>query len=80
MANKKKDIEVFKKMLKRFNTIVYCHGRNFEENNKKAEGERMNEKNFVLTNQIVDLLTEVFEKGVTKSAINKFLKLEAQFE
>ena len=80
MANEKKDIEVFKKMLNKFRTNVYCHGRNFEEINKTEEGERKNEKNFVLTNQIIDLLTEVFEKGVTNSAINKFMKLEAQFE
>lgn len=80
MAKEKKDIEVFNKMLKRFETLVYCHGRNFEEINKKEEGERINEKNFVLTKQIIDLLTEVFEKGVTKSAINKFMKLDAQFE
>lgn len=80
MANEKKDIEVFKKMLKRFRTNVYCHGRNFEEYSKTEKGEKWNEKNFVLTNQIIDLLTKVFEKGVTQSAINKFLKLDAQFE
>ena len=72
--------ETFKKMLNKFRTNVYCHGRNFDEINKKENGERLNEKNFVLTNKMIELLTDIFDKGITQNSINKFKKLDTQFE
>lgn len=77
MKNENK--EIFKKMLRKFRTNVYCHGRNFVDYDKTEEGQRTNEKDFVITNQIIDLLAEAYEKGVTESTIRKFLKLDEQF-
>ena len=72
--------ETLKKMLNKFRTNVYCHGRNFDEINKKENGERLNEKNFVLTNKMIELFTDIFDKGITQNSINKFKKLDTQFE
>ena len=76
---KNKDKEIFKKMLHKFRTNVYCHGRNFNELNRTEEGQRTNEKNFVLTNQLIELLAEAYEKGVTESTKRKFVKIDDQF-
>ena len=77
MKNENK--EIFKKMLHKFRTNVYCHGRNFADYDKTEEGQRTNEKDFVITNQLIDLLAEAYEKGVTESIKRKFLKLDEQF-
>ena len=61
MKNENK--EIFKKMLCKFRTNVYCHGRNFADYDKTEEGQRTNEKDFVITNQIIDPSQRHTKKG-----------------